>query len=136
MDSLQIRQIIDSIQILKYKFMGTYPADMVPRHIPEGKFCIVNSDVQDGAGSHWVMLAAKNSTILFADSLARKLHSYKNIDFKNLRNYPVVNIVVSPLQREELCALYCVYFAYVIFSRIKDTHVDDYLLMRFFARFL
>ena len=56
MDDIALRQIIDLIPLLKYRYLGSFPADRVP-NLPNDTFAIVNTEPSYMSGEHWVMIA-------------------------------------------------------------------------------
>ena len=69
MDNTKIEKIVALIPVLKYKFMGCYPSNLLPNNIPENSFYIVNTDVSNGSGIHWNLLARKNSHYYYGSLL-------------------------------------------------------------------
>jgi hypothetical protein len=56
MDNKSLADIIENIPILKYKFLGSFPANFFP--VPHNEtFIIINTDNSDSEGSHWIMIA-------------------------------------------------------------------------------
>ena len=56
MDDIALRQIIDRIPLLKYRYLGSFPSDRVP-NLPNVTFAIVNTEPSYMSGEHWVMIA-------------------------------------------------------------------------------
>ena len=56
MDEIALRQIIDRIPLLKYRYLGSFPSDRVPM-LPNDTFAIVNTEPSYMSGEHWVMIA-------------------------------------------------------------------------------
>ena len=73
MDNSQLSKVISQFPQLKYKFLGSFPADLVPKRIPKNKFCIVNFNNSNSSGTHWIMLGNKNGKIYFGDSLGNRI---------------------------------------------------------------
>ena len=71
MDNVALRQIIDRIPLLKYRYIGSYPYDLVPT-LPNNTFAIVNTQPSQKEGEHWIMIAKFHNQLFFADSLARQ----------------------------------------------------------------
>ena len=132
MDNTQIEKIVALIPVLKYKFMGCYPSNLLPNDIPENSFYIVNTDVSNGRGIHWILLARKNSCYYYGDSLGRDINHYANIKFTRKTR----KLIATKLQTDSICALYSIYFAYVLFNNLSLFNVDDAFIMRFFAEYL
>ena len=56
MDDIALRQIIDRIPLLKYRYLGSFPSDRV-YNLPNDTFAIVNTEPSYMSGEHWVMIA-------------------------------------------------------------------------------
>ena len=68
MDDIALRQIIDRIPLLKYRYLGSVPSDRVP-NLPNDTFANVNTEPSYMCGEHWVMIAKFKQQLYFADSL-------------------------------------------------------------------
>ena len=134
MDNVQIAKIISQIGVLKHKFCGSFPADLVPSTLPKNSFCIINSDVSSQSGTHWIVLVNKHGKLYFGDSLGQRMSSYKNILFHPKER--VKHIAVGKIQNEQICGLYCIYFAYIMFANVSEKHIDDNFILRFFSVFI
>ena len=62
MDNTSLRQIIERIPELKYRYIGSFPADCVPR-LPTFSFAIINTSPSSEAGEQWIMIARLNRLI-------------------------------------------------------------------------
>ena len=131
MDSSQIKSIVEQIPVLKFKFLGCFAADVVPYPFPENSFAIINNERANQSGSHWILIARKKK-YYYADSEGQPMKFYKNILFP----HTCVQLIFRSMQTENLCALYSIYFAYVLFSNSNLFCVDDNKIMRFFAKYL
>ena len=77
----------------------------------------------------------KNNHLPFADPFGRSLSSYKNIyqglekidvQFQQLlENQPIQS------QNSELCGLFCIFIAHVIFDNRQNVNCSDFQLIRF-----
>ena len=121
----------DQFPILKYKFMGCFAADLVPKNFPDNSFAILNIDKANQSGSHWILIAKKDY-YYYADSEGHPLKFYKNINFP----HNCIELIIKSMQTENLCALYSIYFAYILFSNSNLFCIDDNKIMRFFAKYL
>lgn len=133
MDNYQLAKIISFFGNLRYKYLGSYPADLIPELIPNNTFLICNTDTSKRPGTHWVMIANKEGRLFFGDSLGNSPNHYKTIHF------PKESMIIlnnSNLQKESLCGLYCIYFAYCIFSNLNLYDVNDNFILKFFANVL
>ena len=45
------------------------------------------------------------------------------------------SLVQEKLQDSELCGLYAIYFAHVIFSKVSSKYLNDFHILKFFAGF-
>ena len=128
MDNEQLRKIIFSIGSLRYRFLGCYPANFTPKTLPRNSFRIINTDVATSPETHWILIARKGDQFYFGDSLGKNVEHYKNIQY----NEPLTHLIDKNIQKMDLCGLYCIYFAYTLYSNCKNFIVDDYCIMRFF----
>lgn len=133
MDNLALRQIIDRIHILKHKYLGSYPANFAPI-LKLNSFAIINTDLYGMDGTHWILIANKSGKIFYADSMGLPLSRYPNI---RLPYHQVEQIVHRKLQNMALCGMYCIYFAWSIYSGNQlEKYFNDYDLLRFISNFL
>ncbi len=132
MDNSDLYKVIARLPGLRYRYLGSFPADLCPRTLPLNKFCIVNTDVSNDWGTHWILLANKAGTYFYGDSMGNPLSSYRNIEV----DYTPTPLVTTKLQQAGLCGLYCILFAYKLFSNKCSTLIDDYDVVRFFSMFL
>ena len=79
------------------------------------------------------MVAKKNGIVHFGDSPGKDPMFYRNIDLKHFDVLKILNRV--HLQKEPLCGLHCVYFAFFLFSNFR-LYNDDVFILRFFAETL
>ena len=134
MDNDEPARISSSIGILKHKYLGSFPADMIPEILPPDWFFISITGSSKRSSSHWVKLAEKDGIIYFGDSLKNDPIFYRIIvleHFDALKNLKRVE-----LQKETLCGLYCNYFAFSLFSDFHLYNVDDIFILRFFVETL
>ena len=71
MDNFSLLKFIERISQLRYKYMGSYPSDKVPR-LKKYSFAIINSAPSNDRGEHWIMIARLDKTYYFADCLVQK----------------------------------------------------------------
>ena len=67
MDNFQLQKVINQIGVLKHRYLGAFPADLVPEILPRNRFCIVNTDNSNQAGTHWLLIANRNGVHYFGD---------------------------------------------------------------------
>ena len=107
MDNEQLLSIVSKIKKnLKYKYLGSFPADMVPFNIEKNSFCIINSDTSTEPGTHWVMIADRDGILYFGDSLGRPLDYYRKLRFNSNRQ---VNSCVIFVCRDKTYVDYTVF---------------------------
>ena len=94
MDNTSLRQVIERIAELKYRYIGSFPADCVPR-LPTFSFAIINTSPSSEAGEHWIMIARLNRTYYYADSLARPITKYEFLNKKNQK------MIQQPVQKTD-----------------------------------
>ena len=134
MDNDHLSRIISRFGILKYKYLGSFPADMIPEIIPHNTFFICNTDTSKRPGVHWVMVANCRGKFFFGDSLGNLPTYYKTIQLNPKKSIKVLNRLT--LQKRDLCGLYCIYFAYCLFSNFLMYDVNDIFILKFFAEVL
>ena len=83
---------------------------MVPETLPLDSFFICNTESSKRPGSHWVIVAKKNGIVYFGDALVNDPMFYRNIVFKHFD--ALRNLNRLELQKEPLCGVYCIYFAF------------------------
>ena len=100
MDNVALRQIIDRIPLLKYRYIGSYPCDLVPT-LPNNTFAIVNTQPSRKEVEHWIMIAKFHDQLFFADLLARQKYSFLGTHYQPL--------IPQPLQvHPSVCGFYTI----------------------------
>ena len=107
---------------------------MIPETLPPESFFICNTESSKRPGSHWVMVAQNNGNVYFGDSLGNDPMFHRNIVLKHFDALKILNWV--ELQKEPFCGLYCIYFAFSLFTNFGLYKVDDNFILRFFAETL
>lgn len=136
MDDKSLEQIINRIPWLKHKFIGTFPADMVPIP-PRNKFCIINTDLSKDPGEHWILLANCGGKQFYCDSLGKTFFHYRNLQY--LVYNGIKKLDYNALQEhQQLCGFYCIYFAHLLykFNRKYMNSIRDVHVLRFISNFL
>ena len=86
-------------------------------------------------GTHWLLICKKNDHLLFADRLGRSLSSYKNIYQRLAKNNVQFHQLLEnqPIQGQnsELCGLFCIFIAHLIFDDRQIVNCSDFQLIRF-----
>ena len=83
MDNFGPRQILNSIPLLKYRYIGSFPCDYVPT-LPNDTFAIINTQPRNMQDEHWIMIAKLRHQIYFADSLGRKDYNFVRKNCKRM----------------------------------------------------
>ena len=78
------------------------------------------------------MLGNKNGKIYFGNSLGNRITTYKNLH----AIWKAIHMNYKHLQKSDLCGLICIYFANSLYCNLKNMHVNDFILMKFFAGYL
>ena len=128
MDNQQLLHVVNRFPHLKFKYLGSFPADLRPKNLPTNTFCIINTDPSTQPGSHWILLANKNGKLFYGDSMGEVLEKY---GIKTKSNFG--SLVQEKLQDSELCGLYAIYFAHVLFSKVSSKYLNDFHISKFFA---
>ena len=132
MDNTSLRQIIERIPELKYRYIGSFPADCVPR-LPTFSFAIINTSPSSEAGEHWIMIGRLNRTYYYADSLARAITNYKFLNQKYQKT------IQQPVQKtDKLCEFYTIFAAFQLFKfcRTKLNNVHDVHVLNFISNYM
>ena len=130
MDNVALRQIIDRIPLLKYRYIGSYPCDLVPT-LPNNTFAIVNTQPSQKEGEHWIMIAKFHNQLFFADSLARQKYSFLGKHYQPL--------IPQPLQvHPSVCGFYTIYAAFHLFKfgQKEITGNHDVNVLSFISNFM
>ena len=75
MNNTSLRDIIERIPELKFRYIGSFPPDFVP-NLPKFTFAVINTSPSSEAGEHWIMIGRLNRNYYYADSLARSITHY------------------------------------------------------------
>ena len=75
MDNTSLKQIVDRILLLKYRYMGSFPSDSVP-NLPNDTFAIINTQRSNTPGEHWIMIAKFHHELYFAVSFGLSISNY------------------------------------------------------------
>ena len=116
MNTNQIQCVIDCDSVLKYKVLGVFARNQIPKRVdsfPCG--FIVNTDNSDQPGTHWLAfyLKSENETELF-DSYGHKpeLFHFKATQYNNQR---------LQSSTTNVCGQYCLYF---LFNRCRGRSMN------------
>ena len=75
MDNTSLKQIVYGILLLKYRYIGSFPPDIVPR-LPIDTFAIIKTEPSNTPGEHWILIAKSHHELCFADSLGLSINNY------------------------------------------------------------
>ena len=129
MYSVSLKQIIERIPGLCYKYVGSFPCDKIP-NLPNYSFAIINNQPSGFAGEHWIMVARTMDKFYYADSLGEK---YKFLD-KKYR--PMIS---SKLQKiENFCGFYTIYAACELFkfNITLTNYFNDVMVLNFISNYM
>ena len=132
MDNTFLKQIVNRILLLHYRYMGSFPSDSVP-NLPNDTFAINNTQPSSTPGEHWIMIANNNHELYFVDSLGLSInnylflkHSYSQMVRTRLQDYPSVY------------GFYTIYAAFDLFEfqQTEITGVHDVNVLSFISNFM
>ena len=83
MDNVALRQIINRIPLLKYRYIGSFSCDYVPT-LPKDTFAIINTQPNTMQGEHWIMIAKHRHQLFSADSLGRRDDNVLRKNYKRM----------------------------------------------------
>ena len=110
MDNKSLQQIVERNPELKFKYIGSFPADFIPI-LPKFSFAIINTASSKKVGEHWILIARLNRNYCYADSLARSVTHYKFLCIKYQK------IIHRPLQKMlNFCGFYAIFAAFQLFK--------------------
>ena len=110
MENTSLRPTIEGIPELKYRYIGSFPADCIPS-LPTLSFAIINTSPSSEAGERWIMIAQLNRTYYYADSLACPITKYTFLRKK----YP--KMIQHPVQKtNNLYGYYKIFQAFQLFN--------------------
>ena len=75
MDDTSLKQIVNRIPLLKYRYMGSFPSDFVPNLLND-TFAIISTQPSNAPGEHWIMIAKFHHELFFAESLGLSINNY------------------------------------------------------------
>lgn len=136
MDSTALLRIISKIPALKHRYLGCFNPNTFVFPMLDDTFQIVNTTTDvDG---HWITMIRSNGIYYFGDSLqASSLQQYSKLrsHLPDTTSFVPINTIVK--QRDSLCGLYCIYFAWKAFDDNKVPKVlNDFDLYQLFCTLL
>src|SRR5689334_18280925 len=108
-----IDRVLRQNAVTRKYFLGTFPADKIPKPDRYPASLVVNMDNSDKPGSHWVaMFMPSSQTIFYYDSFGIQ-PSNKNIQ-KFLRAFDHVERNTTTFQSidSDICGFFVMYFLY------------------------
>ena len=129
-DNVALRQIINRIPILKYRYIGAFPCGYVPT-LPNDRFAVINRQPSNMQGEHWIMIAKLRHQLYFADSLGRK-------DFKFLRKSYKRMIPERLRRHQSFYGFYTIYAAFRLFKFGQEeiTGVHNLNVLSFISNYM
>ena len=131
MDDTSLKQIVNRIPLLKYRYMRSFPSEFVP-NLPSDTFAIINTQPSNTPGEHWIMIAMFHHELYFADSLGLSIDNYHFLKQKYSQ------LVPTRLQdHPKVCDFYTIYAAFHLFKFLREeiTGVHDVHVLSFINNF-
>ncbi len=132
MDNNILKQIVNRIRLLKYRYIGLFPSDFVP-NLRNDTFATINTHPSNTPGEHWIMIAKFHHELYFADSLGLSINSYPFLK----QNYS--QMVRTRLQDHPSVFGFCtIYAAFRLFKFQQEeiTGVHDVNVFSFISNFM
>ena len=108
MDNSALQQIINRIPLLKFRYLGSFPSNLVPT-LDNDTFAIINTQPSNMQGEYWSMNANFRHELYFADSLGCKGYSFLKQRYEQM--------LPEPLQSHPgVCGFYTIYAAFRLFK--------------------
>ena len=127
MDNVSPQQIINRIPLLRYRYRGSFPSDYVLT-LDNDTFAIINTQLSNMQGEHWIMIAKSGQVLYFADSVGRKKYSFLKQHHEQM--------IPEPLQSHpSVCGFYTTYAAFHLFKfrQEENTGVHDVIVLSFIS---
>ena len=118
MDNQSLQQIFERIRELKFKYIGSFPEDLIPNS-PKFSFAIISTASSKRVGEHWVLIARLSRKYYYADSLARSITNYEFL----VKKYQQT-IHQSLKKVQNLCGLYAIFAAFQLFKFFPTNFLD------------
>ena len=132
MDNNSIRNIIERIPELKFRYIGSFPADFVP-NLPKFSFAIINTSPSSEVVEHWIMIGRLNRNYYYADYSTRSVTHYKFLNKKYQK------MIHRPHQKmQNFCGFYTIYAAFHLFKFLRTNlnNVNDAHVLNFISNYL
>ena len=75
LNNTSLEQIFNLIHLLKYRYIGSFPSDLVPT-LPNDTLANINTQPSNIPREHWIMIAMFHHAMYFADSLGISIKNY------------------------------------------------------------
>ena len=103
-----MQQIIKTIPLLKFRYLGSFPSEYVPTY-DNDTLAISNTQPSNMQGNHWTMIANFRHELYFADYIGCKRYNF-------LKNQLYKQMMPTPLQSHlSVCCFYTIYAAFRLF---------------------
>ena len=110
MDNISLKQFVNRLSLLKYRYIGSFLSDIVPK-FPKDTFPIINTQPGNTRGEHWVMNAKFHNELFFADSLGLSINTYPFLK-QNYSQWVRTRLQDHPSE----CGSYTIYAAFNLFK--------------------
>ena len=110
MDNTYFKQIVDRIHLLKDRYSGSFPSDVI-QNLPNDTFAIINTQPSNTPGEHWIMIAKFHHELCFADSFGLSINNYFSLEQKY---YQMIRTRLQDLP--SVCGFYTIYAAFHFFK--------------------
>ena len=130
MDNFALQQIINRIPLLKFRYLGSFPSDYVPT-LDNDTFAIINTQLSNMQGEHWMMIANFRHELYFADSLGCQGYIFLKQHYKQMMSAPLQS-------HRSVCGFYTIYAAFHLFKfqQQEITGVHDVNVLYFISSFM
>ena len=129
MGNTSLKQIVNRIPLLKYRYMGSLPSDFVPK-LPNDTFAIINTERSNTPGEHWIKIAKIHHHMYFADFLGLSINNYLFLKQKHSQ-------MVRTRQQDHpsVCGFYTIFSAFHLFKFQQEevTGVHDVIVLSFIS---
>ena len=129
MDNVSLQQKLNRFPLLKYWYRGSFSSDYVPT-LDNDTFAIIDTQPSKMQGEHWIMIANSRQELYFADSLGRKMYSFRKQQYEQM--------MPDPLQSHpSVCGFYTIYAAFHLFKFRQEeiTGVHDVNVLSFISNY-
>ena len=132
MDNSSLKQIVNCIPLLKYRYMGSFPSDFAP-NLPNETFAIINTQPSNTPGEHWVTIAKFQHELYFADSLGLSVKYYPF-----LKQYYSQVVRIRLQDQPSVWVFYTIYAAFHLFKFQQEDilGVHDVIVLSFISNFM